>query len=372
MTRFLPRLWRRLRTDPPFAILSLMGVFGVLGVFPFIVYRVLEGNYVVAITDSLMVLTTIGSMIYAWITHDTTKASIILVYVFFLVALAVSISVGIVGVFWFYPMILANFFLAPPRLAMPASVACLTVLTAYSLVFPGEIFENNRQLVSFLVTSVMAAILTYIFATRTRTQQEQLKLLAIQDPLTGARNRRAMNDDLQLVGARQKRHQLPQALLVMDLDHFKQINDTYGLTSGDQVLIDFVALVKRSTRSSDMLYRFGGEEFLLLLPDTDLPGLRQAAHNLQQRIRQQLAGPGGGVTRKLRSGTVNPQARPIWLGTARLKRAATPEAAARMRRPITTPTFMRWSATSVSPWMTCRWSHQASAASSTAAAARTT
>src|SRR5690606_18977532 len=184
----------------------------------------------------------------------------------------------------------------PPTSTLFPYTTLFRSLSGHALLFPGVMFEDNRQLISFLVTSVMAAILTYIFSSRTRSQHEKLQSLAIQDPLTGARNRRAMNDDLQLVGARQKRHQLPQALLVMDLDHFKQINDKYGHPSGDQVLIDFVALVKRGARSSDMLYRFGGEEFLLLLPDTDLPGLRQAAHNLQQRVRQQLAGPGGSVT----------------------------------------------------------------------------
>lgn len=307
MDRIITRFWRRLRADPSFAILSLMGLFGILGVSPFIVFRALEGNYLVAVADSIMVLATMGTIIFAWKTHDTSLAGLVLVGIFFVVSLVVAPSLGVSGVFWVYPLILINFFLATPRIAMIATLALLATLSGHALLFPGVMFEDNRQLTSFLVTSVMTGTLTYIFSSRTRSQHEKLQSLAIQDPLTGARNRRAMNDDLQLVGARLKRHQLPQALLVMDLDHFKRINDTYGHPSGDQVLIDFVALVKRGARSSDMLYRFGGEEFLLLLPDTDLPGLRQAAHNLQQRVRQQLAGPGGSVTVSIGGAMLRPE-----------------------------------------------------------------
>ena len=296
MDRILSRFWRRLRTDFPFATLSLMGLFGIIGVAPFVAFRILEGNYLVAVADALVVLTTIGAIIYAWVTHDTAKAGVLLVWAFTLVVLLVSISLGIDGVFWVYSTILANFFLATSRAAMIATLVQLTTLTGYALLNPGLLFEDGRQLMSFLVTCLVASSLAFIYASRAKSQREKLESLAIQDPLTGARNRRAMNEDLHNAAARLQRHQQPQALLVMDLDHFKQINDRFGHPAGDQVLVDFVSLVKRCTRSTDLLYRFGGEEFLLLLPDTDREGLRQAAQHLHQHIRQQLAGPGGTVT----------------------------------------------------------------------------
>lgn len=296
MDRILTRYFRRLRTDPPFAILSLMGLFGILGVSPFIAFRALEGNYLIATADAVMVLATMGAIVFAWKTRDASKAGIFLLFIFTGVAALVAINIGIDGVFWVYPLILSNFFLATPRIALAATAALLIGLSGYSLLNPGLLFEDIRQLASFLVTSLMAGALTYIFASRAQTQREKLQALAIQDPLTGARNRRAMNEDLQHACARQQRHKQPQALLVMDLDHFKQINDRFGHPAGDQVLVDFVSLAKRCTRSNDLLYRFGGEEFLLLLPDTNLQGLRHAAQHLQQRVRQQLIGPGGTVT----------------------------------------------------------------------------
>lgn len=118
----------------------------------------------------------------------------------------------------------------------------------------------------------------------------------MQDPLTGARNRRAMNDELKMASASQRRHGDQYAVLVMDLDSFKQINDTYGHQAGDQVLKDFVELIKAYSRKEDRLFRFGGEEFLLLLPNTDQDSLQTVASHLQQQVALQLKGPGGTVT----------------------------------------------------------------------------
>jgi len=82
----------------------------------------------------------------------------------------------------------------------------------------------------------------------------------------------------------------------MDLDHFKQINDRFGHHVGDQVLVAFVELITRCCRKEDRLFRFGGEEFLLLLPNTEAEGLRTAAQNLLSKVANDLHGPGGAVT----------------------------------------------------------------------------
>jgi diguanylate cyclase (GGDEF)-like protein len=82
----------------------------------------------------------------------------------------------------------------------------------------------------------------------------------------------------------------------MDLDHFKQVNDRFGHHVGDQVLVAFAELIKRSSRKEDRLFRFGGEEFLLLLRDTEVNGLHTAAEHLLNRVAENLESPAGKVT----------------------------------------------------------------------------
>ena len=98
----------------------------------------------------------------------------------------------------------------------------------------------------------------------------ELQYLATHDPLTNALTRRHMNDECMTELARCRRHGHSMALLMMDLDNFKAVNDHYGHQAGDRVLVDFVARVNALLRQPDQLGRFGGEEFVVLLPETTL------------------------------------------------------------------------------------------------------
>lgn len=113
---------------------------------------------------------------------------------------------------------------------------------------------------------------------------EQIRVLATQDELTGLVNRRHMMDMLRAEQARQQRSGRGMSLVLIDLDHFKRINDGFGHQVGDAVLRTFVDSVLHSLRGTDVLARWGGEEFLLMLPDT------QASEALQtvQRMRDSL------------------------------------------------------------------------------------
>jgi diguanylate cyclase (GGDEF)-like protein len=290
------RLLKRLREDFQLSIITLMGLFGVLGISPYAVYRLLHGNYLVGIADTIIVLSTLFAVLYAWRTRDTVKPGIYLAAVFSIGSTLIAINLGVNGLFWIYPLILFNFFMVTPGKALLATALVLACLVAHALLVPGSVFDSHYQMVSFLVTGMMASALSFIFAVRTRTQRDQLQLLAIHDPLTGARNRRAMNEELKIAMSSHRRHNDSFGLLAMDLDHFKQINDRFGHHVGDQVLVAFVELVKRCSRKEDRLFRFGGEEFLLLLPNTELDGLHAAAQHLRKRVASELESPGGPVT----------------------------------------------------------------------------
>ena len=106
------------------------------------------------------------------------------------------------------------------------------------------------------------------------------------DALTGAFNRRALLKQGATEVKRARRHNHPLSLLMLDLDHFKQINDSHGHDAGDSVLSQFAAICSKGLREEDLFGRIGGEEFVILLPDTDLTGAVEVA----ERIRLAVAG----------------------------------------------------------------------------------
>ncbi|RIX45155.1 MAG: GGDEF domain-containing protein [Rhodocyclales bacterium GT-UBC] len=114
---------------------------------------------------------------------------------------------------------------------------------------------------------------------------QRFRLLAQKDGLTGAWNRARLEEVARREIERQQRHGHPVSLMMIDIDRFKQINDRFGHAAGDRVLVAFCRLVQGSIRASDVLGRWGGEEFLLVLPDTSL----SSAVELAERIRSLLA-----------------------------------------------------------------------------------
>lgn len=107
---------------------------------------------------------------------------------------------------------------------------------------------------------------------------------SITDQLTGAFNRYKFDDDVKNQIARYARYSQPFSLIVLDIDHFKSINDTYGHAAGDQVLIELSKLIRESTRKLDTLYRMGGEEFIILLENTQTEGAAFLAEQLRRRV----------------------------------------------------------------------------------------
>ncbi len=118
-----------------------------------------------------------------------------------------------------------------------------------------------------------------------RTHLEEQRQKALQDPLTGLPNRAAWSERLELELARWQRYGGDLLLAVMDIDHFKRINDGYGHLAGDKVLKIIAGELQRRLRKTDFLARFGGEEFVLLLPGTPLDGGRQLLETLLADIR---------------------------------------------------------------------------------------
>ena len=117
--------------------------------------------------------------------------------------------------------------------------------------------------------------------------REELEYLATRDPMTGALNRRAFFARAEIEWARATRAQRPLSVIVSDIDFFKKVNDTHGHHVGDLVIKDFAQRAGHMLRIPDILARFGGEEFVILLPDTGLKEARQAAERIRREIEKQ-------------------------------------------------------------------------------------
>jgi diguanylate cyclase (GGDEF)-like protein len=131
--------------------------------------------------------------------------------------------------------------------------------------------------------TLMVSVLDF-GATAQGLEREVWKALATVDPLTGLGNRQSMRTHL--IGERDRaiRQRVPLSLALADIDHFKRVNDTFGHAQGDKVLREVAGVLRSTVRPYDVVYRYGGEEFLICLPGTDCDSGAQALERIRQAI----------------------------------------------------------------------------------------
>ncbi|MDP1821911.1 MAG: diguanylate cyclase [Archangium sp.] len=126
-----------------------------------------------------------------------------------------------------------------------------------------------------------------------KAEAARLHELAVTDGLTQIANHRAFQDRLREEFRRAQRYDDPLALILVDLDHFKNVNDNFGHQVGDEVLFSMAACVKAAVRETDFVARYGGEEFAVLLPKTHLAGALTVAERIAAEMHKIKAGPAG-------------------------------------------------------------------------------
>ncbi len=135
-----------------------------------------------------------------------------------------------------------------------------------------------------LVARVRTQLRKKRYADRLRHNVQLSLEMAITDQLTGLHNRRYMSRHLDTLMSNARKSERPLAFVIMDIDYFKQVNDTYGHDIGDEVLKEFAARIAANTRGIDLACRYGGEEFVVAMPDTDIA----FATNIAERLRQSI------------------------------------------------------------------------------------
>jgi diguanylate cyclase (GGDEF)-like protein len=148
------------------------------------------------------------------------------------------------------------------------------------------------------ITFVHAMFLMVLMITLTKERREsEQRTLAESDALTGLPNRRAFASEAERLLRKQKYHHAPLALLILDLDHFKTINDRFGHDAGDRVLVEFGAVLDGALRRDDFRYRMGGEEFCCLLPGLTLREAQATAERICEAFQATTVNVLGGVVR---------------------------------------------------------------------------
>lgn len=153
---------------------------------------------------------------------------------------------------------------------------------------PGGLDEGQRGFLRGLARQAMSLIEARANQKALRLSMRELELLATTDELSGMHNRRSLQHRLKFEVARARRFRTPLTALMIDLDHFKHVNDEHGHLVGDKVLAEVCRLVRENVRVIDIAGRYGGEELCVLLPNTPLEGAHKLAENLRAKIAAQV------------------------------------------------------------------------------------
>ena len=285
----MKRIRDRLRGDLRLTITTLCVVFATLWILPFSIYRFATGDLRAGMLDLLIVLGIAIPASHALLTGRSELGIRIIAVVCCFGCVAAAEVLGLVGLLWSYALLIFVFFVLPRNTAVMISLGTLVAIA----IVADDALQSTFEQVSFLASAALVALFADVVATRYERQRRQLESLAWIDPLTGAGNRRQLEIELSqarlaAVGAR-----LQPALAILDLDHFKQINDRFGHEAGDRVLIQFADLLRDRMRKVDRLYRYGGEEFVLLLPAADASGLQGLVEDIRASVEARLCTPDG-------------------------------------------------------------------------------
>ena len=178
------------------------------------------------------------------------------------------------------------------NIGLPATHSC-----AYQLVIMDERlgdlqFSRNYPFKEEELENIEGLIAGLLYPLRKALLYQRAVDSASIDPLTGVKNRATMNDVIKREIGLSHRHKSPFSCILLDIDHFKMVNDTYGHLAGDQALKAVASCAEQTIRESDMIFRYGGEEFLIILTDTDPVGAELLAERIRCNINELNPGPG--------------------------------------------------------------------------------
>ncbi len=298
--------------SPEELIIMVMASICLIGQVPYGLFRLANGDWLIAGID-LFGAVLCATAIYQVYRHRRVwlfgAAMSIAAVIGVLMIIA---SRGVQEVQFLYPVLVMSYFLLKPSKALALSLGAIACL-AFILFAQIEIFFLSKIMLSLLGCTMFA----FCFSTLRNEQANKLERLSTKDALTGVYNRRSLDDRLQQFVLQQKRQSARAALIILDLDNFKQVNDHYGHGAGDQVLKRVADTISKRIRATDQLYRYGGDEFVVFVNDASLQQTLGLAEDLRARVEATEAMEGTNVSISLGVAVYKPEQTPTeWLDSA--------------------------------------------------------
>ncbi len=248
-------------------------------IVPFSVYHAFWGQPSIGVLVVMMG----GSLIVNAFEANRNKNPLVSAEILFiLVTLASVIGFQTLGVnitFWCYPVPLFFLFAVEWRKAKLLVPAWLIFIAMCSY-----LYLPSGNALRVVVTLAITSIIGWLFVALIRQLQDELSQLASHDPMTGALNRGQVLPGLEIARERAARGQEVSSIVMVDIDHFKSVNDTFGHQAGDRIIIQVVETFQKRLRKIDKVFRYGGEEFLLLLSSASAKEGLEVCEQLRVRI----------------------------------------------------------------------------------------
>lgn len=282
-------------------LIYLFAALATFGVAPFAVLRYLNGEYVKAALDLVIILIAGANALYAYRSQSVFYPSILAATQYSIATVAVIYLNNPLYFFWIFPAFSANFFLlrAPYAVVVNALVTIAMIPVAMQV-------EDPVAAIGMLASLIFAGSMTFVFAREADKHHRLLQTYATQDALTHLGNRRAMDLEMSHCIDDFARNGTSAAVIILDLDHFKEVNDTFGHKCGDDLLLQIADLLRQRARKTDRVFRFGGEEFVILARNSDADAVHKIAEVLRAQVAAHIRSPGGPITASLGCAVLKP------------------------------------------------------------------
>ncbi len=284
-------LLQRLKTDSQLRLITLLGLTTAFMLSLFAIFRASRGEWAAALTDAAIVVVLCGPVAWALRTGSTRGPGLVLCVTNSIACAVAAWVIGPTASQWLYLVLMTNFFITTPLPALASNL----LLTVTVLLMP-HLFGPGFQTAAVAVTAALVTMFAYLFAVRVRDDQKQLETMASLDALTGVPNRRMMEREMTSAVERRRERGDSYGLIILDLDLFKEVNDTFGHAAGDAAIADLAAILKFEMRSGDSIFRFGGEEFVAVVAVKTAEELQAIAERMRMAVRNGLRGPAGRIT----------------------------------------------------------------------------